>query len=301
MRSATLLPIRMKAADTSASRAIADCTPLTVVFRSCTTAEIDTFISEVSTTSTNIAIASKRARRLLLPPAADVWDDDVAVAEAAAIPGAIHRAHPELVSDPGLAPEVRPGEDRVVPEPRPRTRLVGVVELAVFDVVAGHAAATGPILSQPVDSHRARARAVAGELAREGQPHPRRAAVERRAGLRAGRVEADGQVVRADRVRALGLEVVDALLRELHARLAVRPGPRAGHAGAGQRGAGVAIAHLHLEARARLCARRSRQVKRVALREAVERPQHLVARADSLLAATHVRELGVHEQGPELA
>src|SRR4029453_4151037 len=63
MRSPTLLPIRMNAADTSASRAIADWTPLTVVSRSRTTAEIDTFISDVSTTSTNIAIASRMARR----------------------------------------------------------------------------------------------------------------------------------------------------------------------------------------------------------------------------------------------
>jgi hypothetical protein len=60
-RSPILLPIRMKAAETSASNAIADCTPLAVVSRSCTTAEIDTFISDVSTTSTNIAIASRIA------------------------------------------------------------------------------------------------------------------------------------------------------------------------------------------------------------------------------------------------
>ena len=63
IRSPTLLPIRMNAADTSASNAIADCTPLTVVSRSCTTAAIDTFINEVSTTSTNIAIASRIANR----------------------------------------------------------------------------------------------------------------------------------------------------------------------------------------------------------------------------------------------
>src|SRR5688572_17852296 len=62
MRSPTLLLMRMKAADTSASRAIADWTPLTLVPRSVTTAEIDTFISEVSTTRTNIAAASSRAR-----------------------------------------------------------------------------------------------------------------------------------------------------------------------------------------------------------------------------------------------
>ena len=53
----------MNAADTSASNAIADCTPLTVVSRSRTTAAIDTFISEVSTTSTNIAMASRIANR----------------------------------------------------------------------------------------------------------------------------------------------------------------------------------------------------------------------------------------------
>ena len=60
MRSPTLPPIRMNAAETSASNAIADWTPLTVVSRSRTTAEIDTFISEVSTTSTNIAAANSR-------------------------------------------------------------------------------------------------------------------------------------------------------------------------------------------------------------------------------------------------
>src|SRR6476659_8231961 len=63
MRSRILLPIRMNAAETSASSAIADCTPLAVVSRSCTTAEIDTFISDVSTTSTNIAIARRTASR----------------------------------------------------------------------------------------------------------------------------------------------------------------------------------------------------------------------------------------------
>ena len=62
-RSPNLLPSRMKAADTSASSAIADWTPLTVASMSSTTAEIDTFISDVSTTSTNIAIASRMASR----------------------------------------------------------------------------------------------------------------------------------------------------------------------------------------------------------------------------------------------
>ena len=56
----------MNAAETSASSAIADWTPLTVVPRSWTTAEIETFISDVSTTSTNIAIDSRIASRWLL-------------------------------------------------------------------------------------------------------------------------------------------------------------------------------------------------------------------------------------------
>ena len=64
MRSPILLLTRMNAADTRASSAIALCTPLTVVPRSCTTAEIDTFISDVSTTSTNIAIASRTDSRV---------------------------------------------------------------------------------------------------------------------------------------------------------------------------------------------------------------------------------------------
>ncbi len=61
IRSPILPPIRMNAAETSASSAIADWTPLAVVSRSLTTAEIDTFISDVSTTSTNIAIESRTA------------------------------------------------------------------------------------------------------------------------------------------------------------------------------------------------------------------------------------------------
>src|SRR5829696_1251502 len=54
----------MNAAETSASSAIADCTPLTVASRSRTTAEIETFISDVSTTSTNIAIDRRTASRV---------------------------------------------------------------------------------------------------------------------------------------------------------------------------------------------------------------------------------------------
>ena len=49
----------MKAAETSASIATAAWTPLTVVSRSCTTAEIETFMNDVSMTNTNIAAARK--------------------------------------------------------------------------------------------------------------------------------------------------------------------------------------------------------------------------------------------------
>src|SRR3954467_11642082 len=68
--------MRMNAADTSASSAIAPCTSLTVVPRSSTTLEIDTFISDVSTTSTNIAMASSTASRLL--PEAGAGSDTAA-------------------------------------------------------------------------------------------------------------------------------------------------------------------------------------------------------------------------------
>jgi hypothetical protein len=63
-RSPSLLLIRMNAAETRASSAIALWTALTVVSRSLTTAEIDTFISDVSTTSTNIAAASRSDSRV---------------------------------------------------------------------------------------------------------------------------------------------------------------------------------------------------------------------------------------------
>ena len=58
-RSPILLLMRMNAADTSASIATADWTPLTVVSRSSTTAEIDTFMNDVSMTKTNIAAARR--------------------------------------------------------------------------------------------------------------------------------------------------------------------------------------------------------------------------------------------------
>ena len=61
----------MNAAETRASSAMADWTPLAVVSRSSTTADIETFISDVSTTRTNIAIANStdsRERSVVLVP-----------------------------------------------------------------------------------------------------------------------------------------------------------------------------------------------------------------------------------------
>ena len=94
-RSPILLPIRMKAAETSASSAIADWTPLAVVSRSWTTAEIDTFISDVSTTSTNIAIARRIATRVSPPESswATAVDSAGMSATLAAAQAAVH--HPE--------------------------------------------------------------------------------------------------------------------------------------------------------------------------------------------------------------
>ena len=65
MRSPIFELMRMKAAETRASRAIADWTPLAVVSRSLTTAEIDTFMNDVSTTRTNIAAASRNGSQRL--------------------------------------------------------------------------------------------------------------------------------------------------------------------------------------------------------------------------------------------
>src|SRR3954454_22957176 len=55
----------MNAAETRASSAIALWTELTVVSRSLTTDAIDTFINDVSTTSTNIAAANTTESRAL--------------------------------------------------------------------------------------------------------------------------------------------------------------------------------------------------------------------------------------------
>src|SRR3954449_13100082 len=61
----------MKAAETSASIATADCTPLTVVSRSSTTAEMETFMNDVSITNTNIAAARNMPVNRLRPVSVD--------------------------------------------------------------------------------------------------------------------------------------------------------------------------------------------------------------------------------------
>ena len=89
----------MKAADTSASSAIVAWMLLTVVSRSSTTAEIDTFISDVSNTSTNIAIASSMASRL-----SNVTPSSVV---------------PALVTDPSIQPQTRSTRRPILVSPRP--------------------------------------------------------------------------------------------------------------------------------------------------------------------------------------
>src|SRR3954465_12871446 len=106
-RSPILLPIRMNAADTSASSAIADCTPLTVVSRSSTTEEIDTFISDVSTTRTNIAIASSRPRR----PGADACSGTEGVAASLTLSPDSRLARGRASSGPGDGGPQRRGWD----------------------------------------------------------------------------------------------------------------------------------------------------------------------------------------------
>src|SRR4051794_366241 len=96
-RSPILLPIRMKAAETSASSAIADCTPLAVVSRSWTTAEIDTFISDVSTTSTNIAIARRIATTL-----SPLDSTGVATVDSTAMAGTLAAAQARRIIPSGL-------------------------------------------------------------------------------------------------------------------------------------------------------------------------------------------------------
>src|SRR6188472_1214110 len=117
MRSPTLLPIRMNAAETSASRAIADWTPLTVVSRSRTTAEIDTFISDVSTTSTNIAIESKMARRLLPVPSSGTSPSQ-------------HRPFPSHTTPRGVVPDgVGLGQNRRRTTARPLGEPMSDIEV----------------------------------------------------------------------------------------------------------------------------------------------------------------------------
>ena len=83
----------MKAAETSASSAIADWTPLTVVSRSRTTAEIDTFMIDVSTTSTNIAIASKIASGRFMR------DSPVLLTRSSLVTGASHSISDLAIAD----------------------------------------------------------------------------------------------------------------------------------------------------------------------------------------------------------
>src|SRR5579871_825930 len=108
----------MNAAETRASSAIADWTPLAVVSRSRTTAEIETFISEVSTTSTNIAIASRIA---------SVWSPPGSSATAAGMSALIDRAYSDREQiDDSLRCSRRDGARAHLGGARDGLRAVGV-------------------------------------------------------------------------------------------------------------------------------------------------------------------------------
>jgi hypothetical protein len=85
-----LLEIKMKEAETSASIATAAWTPLTVVSRSSTTAEIETFMNDVSITNTNIAAASRIPSRGV--PCASAADSisGISTACSGSLPGRLH-------------------------------------------------------------------------------------------------------------------------------------------------------------------------------------------------------------------
>ena len=82
--------MRMNAAETSASSAIADWTPLAVACRSWTTAEIETFMKDVSTTRTNIAAARRIMRRRSPLGAAVCAEGDAVMATSSPV----HRISP---------------------------------------------------------------------------------------------------------------------------------------------------------------------------------------------------------------
>ena len=115
MRSPILLLIRMNAAETNASRAMADCTALAVVLRSLVTAEIDTFMSEVSTTNTNIAIESSTISRRLPEPATSTFPS------ASVGPIYVRLASPARGERRAELPRTTPSRSRRPPRRRPRS------------------------------------------------------------------------------------------------------------------------------------------------------------------------------------
>src|SRR3954447_14051307 len=138
-RSPILLPIRMNAADTSASSATAAWTALAVVSRSRTTAGMDTFISEVSMTKTNMAIASSTPRRGV--PDADGDDTPRSIPETADAVSSRNRRGPDRAHWSRFAEE----EEIVIGT---LTRSVGVAAVAVL-AGAGSAHATTKWLCGP--------------------------------------------------------------------------------------------------------------------------------------------------------
>src|SRR3954471_12626883 len=103
----------MNAAETSASKAIADWMVLTEASRSSATAVIDTFMIEVSTTSTNIAIARSAERRPLpvgpggAPTPGPVGSSAIAVLRSHRVPPPIDDERTERLAAPRPGQHVR--------------------------------------------------------------------------------------------------------------------------------------------------------------------------------------------------
>src|SRR4051794_10204722 len=187
--------MRMNAAETSASSAIADWTPLTVVSRSRTTDEMETFISDVSTTSTNIAIASRMASREvpdassgMVEPACSVTSSTLAPQVRDGKPARKHRAGEARTSRtdgrPPL-PEASPAASvideamtpataslRVVPDPPVRTLVTppsGIVRRP--GLVRGLAAADASLVALIAPAGYGKTTLLREWAATESRPH----------------------------------------------------------------------------------------------------------------------------------
>ncbi len=178
-----------------------------------------------------------RERRSSLRSRSSTGISTGSVTMRAGVQGAVRRRDPEAVGVARLAPEVQRVGRRLV-EQRPPLRLGlaragAVARLAHLHAVVRHAAARS-VLRTPGDQDGARAPVAAcqpparqlGVGRSEARLDGGRGVVARTAGCRAGRVRTEDQGVRTNRVRAVRLQPVDALLVERERGDAVAAGRR---------------------------------------------------------------------------